>query len=118
MAFRTTAQSSGGSAGGGAFGTDLHVMDTAAQYVQHVGDAMTGEVNRLISTLEAELNVSTWEGLAASEFAVAREKWWAAHRQLVGVLNEIEGGLRQSRQKYDQADQDSRDGIARAASNL
>jgi WXG100 family type VII secretion target len=116
---RTTAQGANGVAGaGGGFGTDLHTMDTAAQYVEHVGQVMTGEVNKLWSSLNIP-GPSTWNSPSASAaFSNAQLQWTDAHRKLMHAIQEIADGLRSSRQQYDQAETDNQYGIAGAVRGL
>jgi WXG100 family type VII secretion target len=118
MALRTAAQSGSLSTGGGAFATDLHVMDSAVQYVRGVGDTMTSRVNRLFAEIEAELNAGTWQGQAAQAFATAKEEWGIAHRRHVTALDHIATGLHGSRTAYQQTDQDNTDGVVKAAQGL
>ena len=105
-------------AGGGAFGTDLQVMDTAVQYVRQVGETMTSRVNRLFAEIEAELNQGTWQGDAAQAFATAKQEWAVTHGRHVRVLDDISTQLQRSRSGYHQADQDNLAGITQAARGL
>jgi WXG100 family type VII secretion target len=118
MALRTTAQSGGASAGGGAFATDLHVMDSSVQYVREIGDSMTATVHRMFAEVEAELNAGTWQGEASLAFARAKEEWGIAHRRHVAALENIANGLHSSRTAYQQTEQDNTDGIVKAAQGL
>lgn len=122
MGLRQGAQGPGGYAAGGAageFGVDLHAMVAAADHVEQVGSALSGEVNRLLTRLEELIGSSaSWDGPAAGAFRDAQQRWVEAHRKLSGALGEIAGGLRRSSVRYDQAEQESQSGIAGAARGL
>jgi WXG100 family type VII secretion target len=118
MGLRTTpgGPAAGGGAAGG-FQTQLHVMDSARAYVEHVGGVMVGEVNRLMGELES-LNPSTWDGSAYRAFLNAKVQWQTAHTHLTKALTDIGMGLDDSRKQYDQADTDSELGITNAVRGL
>jgi uncharacterized protein YukE len=126
MALRQSAQGSGGyvppvgnvHGGNGSFETDTHTMVTAQQYVSHVGQIMTSEVNKLMSNLEGTLAGKAWDSPAAKEFLKARTQWHSAHQHLLKALGDIEQGLGTSAKHYDQSDLDSSDGIGNAVSGL
>jgi WXG100 family type VII secretion target len=124
MSLRQGAQSPGGylpnDAGAtGEFGVDLHTMMAAADHVDHVSSALSGEVNRLMTRLEELIGSSTsWEGSAAAAFRDAQERWVVAHRKLSGTLGDIAGGLRTSGTHYDRSEQESQSGITSAAQGL
>ena len=107
----------GGIHGGQGFETDTHVMVTAQQYISHVGQTMTSEVDKLMSNLDS-LNPSTWDGDAYRQFLKARNDWHAAHDHIKNALAEIESCMGDSAKKYDQADLDSQTGIANAVKSL
>ncbi|HLH71500.1 MAG TPA: WXG100 family type VII secretion target [Candidatus Dormibacteraeota bacterium] len=107
----------GGLSGGQGFVTDTHVMVSAQQYVGHVGQVMTTEVNRLMANLE-QLNPRTWDGEAYRAFLQAKDRWRAAHGHLMKALADIEGCLGESAKRYDQADLDSQLGIDNAVKGL
>lgn len=117
MTLRTSSQGPAGYSPGTGFETDLHVMLSAKGYVEHVGQVMVSEVNRLMANLEA-LNPRTWDGQAARAFASAKQDWQQASQHLTGALEDVAGGLDSSRKRYDQADMDSQLGISSAASGL
>jgi WXG100 family type VII secretion target len=102
---------------GSGFETDLHVMLSAQGYVEHVGQVMVSEVNRLMANLEA-LGPSTWDGDAARAFAKAKHDWQRAQADLTKALQDIALGLDGSRKQYDQADTDSQLGITSAVRGL
>ena len=121
---RTTPQGPGGYAppvggisGGQGFETDTHVMVTAQQYISHVGQTMTTEVDRLLSNLDA-LNPTTWEGDAYRQFLKAKGDWQTAHDHIRKALADVESCLGDSARKYDQADLDSQLGIGNAVKGL
>ena len=121
---RTTPQGPGGYVppvgsihGGQGFETDTHVMVTAQQYVSHVGQTMTTEVDKLMSNLDA-LNPTTWEGDAYRQFLKAKGDWLAAHDHIKKALGDIETCMGDSARKYDQADLDSQLGIGNAVKGL
>ena len=121
---RTTPQGSGGYAppvgsihGGQGFETDTHVMVTAQQYISHVGQTMTSEVDKLMSNLES-LNPATWDGDAYRQFLKAKNDWHGAHDHIRNALAEIESCMGDSAKKYDQADLDSQLGIGNAVKGL
>ena len=121
---RTTPQGPGGYAppvggisGGQGFETDTHVMVTAQQYISHVGQTMTSEVDKLMSNLES-LNPATWDGDAYRQFLKAKNDWHTAHDHIRNALAEIESCMGDSAKKYDQADLDSQTGIANAVKGL
>ncbi len=107
----------GGISGGQGFVTDTHVMVNAKQYISHVGQVMTSEVDRLMANLES-LNPRTWDGAAYREFLSAKANWHASHDHIRKALGDIEGALGESSQRYDQADLDSQLGINNAVKNL
>ena len=121
---RTTPQGPGGYAppvgsihGGQGFETDTHVMVSAQQYISHVGQTMTVEVDRLMSNLE-NLNPRTWDGDACRQFNKAKGEWTNAHDHIRKALGDIESCLGDSARRYDQADLDSQLGIADAVKGL
>lgn len=116
---RNGPQPPGGYPGGAVseFGVDLHVMDTAAQYVEHVGAVMTGEVNRLLDNLSGLVGTN-WNSPAAHAFQAAQDQWTTAQQSLNKALNEMAGGLKDTKTLYDQADWDSKDGILKAVQGL
>jgi len=118
---RTTPQGTGGGgAAGGPYGVNLDTMDTAAQYVEHVGSVMTGEVNKLMSALEG-LGAAQWGGDAAgaaAAFRSARDRWQTAHQHLQKALDDVASGLKDTSTKYNQAEEDSKLGITRAVQGL
>jgi WXG100 family type VII secretion target len=122
MSLRQGAQGPGGYASGGAggeFGVDLHTMVAAADHVEQVGSALSGEVNRLLTRLEELIGASaSWDGPAAGAFRDAQQRWVETHRKLSRSLVEIAGVLRQSSARYDQAEQENQGGIAGAARGL
>lgn len=108
----------GGISGGQGFETDTHVMVSAQQYISHVGQTMTTEVNKLMTDLESNLNPKTWKGDAYQAFITARDSWLGAHDHIQKALAEIESCLGDSAKRYDQADQDSQYGIDNAVKGL
>jgi WXG100 family type VII secretion target len=121
---RITPQSSCGYAppvgsihGGQGFETDTHVMVSAQQYISHVGQVMTSEVDRLMANLEG-LNPRTWDGDAYRQFLKAKGEWHAAHDHIRKALADIESCMGDSARKYDQADLDSQLGIGNAVKGL
>jgi hypothetical protein len=102
------ASPAGGISGGQGFETDTHVMVTAQQYVSHVGQTMTSEVDKLMSR----------DGDAYRQFLRAKSDWHTAHDHIRNALAEIEGCMGDSAKKYDQADLDSQTGIANAVKGL
>lgn len=107
----------GGIHGGQGFETDTHVMVTAQQYISHVGQTMTTEVDRLMGNLES-LNPSTWDGDAYRQFLKAKGDWHAAHDHIRKALADIESCMGDSAKRYDQADLDSQLGIGNAVKGL
>jgi WXG100 family type VII secretion target len=121
---RTTPQGPGGYVppvgaihGGQGFETDTHVMVTAQQYISHVGQTMTSEVDKLISALEI-LHPRTWDGDAYRAFLKAKGDWMTAHDHIRKALGDIESCMGDSAKRYDQADLDSQLGIANAVKGL
>jgi WXG100 family type VII secretion target len=121
---RTGPQGSGGYAppvgsitGGQGFETDTHVMVSAQQYISHVGQTMTSEVDKLMTNLQ-NLNPRTWDGDAYRGFLKARDSWHLAHDHIQKALAEIESCMGDSAKRYDQADLDSQYGIANAVKGL
>lgn len=121
MALRTGPQGSGGGGGGNdPYGVNLGTMDSSAQYVEHVGSVMVGEVNRLMSALE-NLGAAQWGGDAdgaAAAFRTAKGQWQAAHQHLQKALDDIAAGLKTTSTKFNQAEQDSTLGIKQAVQGL
>lgn len=103
--------------GGQGFETDTHVMVSAQQYISHVGDLMTNEVDRLMSNLD-NLNPSTWDGDAYRHFLTAKQDWLAAHDNIKKALRDIEQKMGDSAKRYDQADLDSQLSIGNAVKGL
>lgn len=121
---RTTAQGPGGYAppvgsihGGQGFETDTHVMVSAQQYISHVGQVMTTEVDRLMANLD-NLNPRTWNGDAYRSFLKAKGDWLTAHDHIKKALADIESCMADSAKRYDQADLDSQYGIGSAVKGL
>ncbi|HZV53189.1 MAG TPA: WXG100 family type VII secretion target [Candidatus Dormibacteraeota bacterium] len=106
-----------GLSGGQGFVTDTHVMVSAQQYIGHVGQVMTAEVDRLMANLE-HLNPRTWDGEAYRAFLKAKDSWHAAHDHIMKALADIESCLGESSKRYDQADLDSQLGIDNAVKGL
>jgi WXG100 family type VII secretion target len=107
----------GATTGGQGFVTDTHVMVSAQQYLSHVGQIMTSEVDRLMGNLES-LNPSTWDGDAYRQFLRSRDDWRLAHDHIRKALADIEERLGESAKRYDQADLDSQLGIGNAVKGL
>ena len=99
------------------FEVDVHVMDTAAQYVEHVGSVMTGEVNHLMNQLSGLVG-SNWQSPAAQAFQTAQDAWSGAQNRMNAALLEMASGLKDTSTKYDQADWDSKLGITKAVETL
>jgi WXG100 family type VII secretion target len=117
---RYDAQGPGGyapGAGGSGFELEVGEMVSARGYVEHVGDLMVSQVNRLMSQLEA-LGPSTWDGDAANAFRSAKVAWNGAQVDLTKALLNIANGLDHSRKNYQQADTDSQLGITGAVRGL
>jgi WXG100 family type VII secretion target len=121
---RTSAQGAGGyqppvgtTSGGQGFVTDTHTMVTAQQYMSHVGQLMTTEVDRLMGNLES-LNPSTWDGDAYRQFVKAKTSWSMAHDHIKKALADIEDRMGTSAKRYDQSDLDSQLGIGNAVKGL
>ena len=115
MALRTAA---GGAATGGAFGTDLHVMDSSVQHVRQTGEAMISRVNGMFAELDAELHSGTFAGPAAAAYVKAKADWHVAHQRHIQVLDEIATAIHKSRTGYQQADETNRAGIIKATQGL
>lgn len=92
-------------------------MVTASQYVQHVGDLMTQAVNNLFTAL-GDLQPNWKSPSASAAFWNAQGQWQGAHNDLMKAINEIANDLATSKTQYDQAEQDSQDGITNAARGL
>jgi WXG100 family type VII secretion target len=107
----------GGIHGGQGFETDTHVMVSAQQYISHVGQVMTSEVDRLMSNLDG-LHPGTWDGDAYRKFLQAKADWQTAHDHIKNALAEIESCMGDSAKRYDQADWDSKLGIDSAVKGL
>ena len=107
----------GATHGGQGFVTDTHVIVSAQQYISHVGQIMTSEVDRLMGNLES-LNPSTWDGDAYRQFLKAKAEWHASHDHIRKALTDIEERLGESAKRYDQADLDSQLGIGNAVKAL
>jgi WXG100 family type VII secretion target len=107
----------GSISGGQGFVTDTHVMVSAQQYISHVGDVMTTEVDKLMSNLD-NLNPSTWRGDAYQAFLKAKLQWHDAHNNIKNALRDIEERVGRSAKRYDQADQDSQYSIDNAVKGL
>jgi WXG100 family type VII secretion target len=107
----------GNISGGQGFVTDTHTMVTAQQYMSHVGQLMTSEVDRLMGNLES-LNPSTWDGDAYRQFLKAKTSWHMAHDHIKKALTDIEDRMGNSAKHYDQADLDSQLGIGNAVKGL
>ena len=103
--------------GGQGFETDTHVMVTAQQYISHVGQTMTTEVDRLMSNLDA-LNPRTWDGEAYRQFLRAKADWMTAHDHIRNALVDIESCIGDSAKLYDQADWDTKQHITDAVKGL
>jgi WXG100 family type VII secretion target len=107
----------GGAATGGGFDTSLTTMDAAKTHIDSVGVAMTGQVDRLMTQLEA-LNPSTWDGDAYRQFQKAKLAWHQAHDHIRKALKDIEDCMHTSSKHYGQADLDSGTGIHNATSGI
>jgi WXG100 family type VII secretion target len=107
----------GSISGGQGFVTDTHVMVSAQQYISHVGDVMTSEVDKLMSNLDS-LNPSTWDGDAYRHFLTAKQDWHAAHDNIKKALRDIEQKVGDSAKRYDQADLDSQYSVTNAVKGL
>jgi WXG100 family type VII secretion target len=92
-------------------------MVSAQQYISHVGDVMTSEVDKLMSNLD-NLNPSTWDGDAYRHFLTAKQDWHAAHDNIKKALRDIEQKVGDSAKRYDQADLDSQYSVTNAVKGL
>ncbi len=97
-------------AGGGRFRTELPTMQVAAGHVHDVNAAIQGQLNTLLARLEPL--TGTWQGAAATNFQVLKQRWHDDAVSLNTVLRAIGDGLIQTHGTYSAAEVDNQQGFS------
>lgn len=98
---------------GGSFQTELPTMQTASAHVTEVNQAVQAQLSSFIARLEPL--ASTWQGGAAAQFQVTKQRWHDDASRLNQALARIAELLAQSQQTYattEDANQQSFSGLA------